>query len=88
MENLQEFAFSPNGDGINDLWVIPGIVVYSECTVSIFDPLGRRIFEKKGYQNDWDGTFDGKQVPQGTYYYVIAGCPDKEPLNGHILVAY
>jgi gliding motility-associated-like protein len=81
-------AFSPNGDGINDLWVIPGIVVYSECTVSIFDSLGRRILEKKGYQNDWDGTFDGKQVPEGTYYYVIAGCPDKEPLSGHILVAY
>jgi gliding motility-associated-like protein len=81
-------AFSPNGDGINDLWVIPGIEVYDECTLSLFDPLGRRILEAKGYQNDWDGTFNGKTVPEGTYYYVIAGCPDKEPLTGHVLVAY
>jgi gliding motility-associated-like protein len=81
-------AFSPNGDHVNDLWVIPGIEVYSECTVSVFDSQGSKVFEKKGYTNDWDGTSNGKPVPQGTYYYVIAGCPDKQPLNGHVLVAH
>jgi gliding motility-associated-like protein len=81
-------AFSPNGDGINDFWVIPGIEVYSECTLSVFDSQGSRILEKKGYSNDWDGTSNGKIVPEGTYYFVIAGCPDKQPINGHVLVAY
>jgi gliding motility-associated-like protein len=81
-------VFSPNGDGINDLWVIQGISQYADCTLSLFDNSGRRIFEKRGYQNDWDGSYNGKQVPKGTYYYVIGGCPDKQPLTGHVLVAY
>jgi gliding motility-associated-like protein len=81
-------VFSPNGDGINDLWVIPGINTYSECTLSLFDTAGRKILEKRGYQNDWDGTYNGKPVPKGTYYYVIGGCPDKTPINGHVLVVY
>ncbi|MFZ5970446.1 MAG: FG-GAP-like repeat-containing protein [Bacteroidota bacterium] len=81
-------VFSPNGDGVNDLWVIPGIQNYAECTLSLFDSQGRRILEQRGYQNDWDGTYDGKIVPKGTYYFVIAGCPDKTPLTGHVLVAY
>lgn len=81
-------VFSPNGDGINDLWVIPGINTYAECTLSLFDTAGRKILEKRGYQNDWDGTYNGKPVPKGTYYYVIGGCPDKTPINGHVLVVY
>lgn len=81
-------VFSPNGDGINDFWVIPGISQYAECTLSLFDSAGRRVLEKRGYQNDWDGSFNGKLVPKGTYYYVIGGCPDKQPLTGHVLIAY
>ncbi len=78
-------VFSPNGDGINDLWVIPGVEAFTECTVTIFDKNGKRIFEQRGYQNDWNGTYNGKEVPPGTYYFVI-GCPDKTPFTGHLLV--
>jgi gliding motility-associated-like protein len=81
-------VFTPNGDTFNDYWVIPGIESFPECTIALYDKQGRRVFEKLGYQNDpgWDGTFDGRSVPPGTYYFVFS-CPDKEPQTGHVLVA-
>ncbi|MEP2671116.1 MAG: FG-GAP-like repeat-containing protein [Cyclobacteriaceae bacterium] len=79
-------VFSPNGDGFNDLWVIPGIDAFSECTLSIFDKSGSRIFEQRGYQNNWDGTINSKNVPDGTYFFII-NCADKQPLSGSLLVA-
>ncbi len=79
-------AFSPNGDAINDLWVIAGVELYPDCMLTVFDMGGRKVFEQKGYTNTWDGTYQGKQVPEGTYFYVF-GCTDKTPLSGTILVA-
>lgn len=78
-------AFSPNGDAANDMWIIDGIESYPDCTLNIFDGRGRRIYQKKGYTNDWDGTYEGKPVPAGTYYYVFA-CPDAQPVTGSVLI--
>lgn len=78
-------AFSPNGDATNDLWVIDGVEQYTDCTLNIFDGRGRRVYQKKGYTNDWDGTWEGKPVPGGTYYYVFA-CPGAQPVSGSVLV--
>jgi gliding motility-associated-like protein len=78
-------AFSPNEDGINDAWYIQGIESYSTCTLSVFDGRGRRIYQQTGYTNDWKGTYEGKQVPNGNYYYVF-GCPDEKPLTGTVLI--
>ncbi|MEO5601053.1 MAG: gliding motility-associated C-terminal domain-containing protein, partial [Cyclobacteriaceae bacterium] len=75
-------AFSPNGDGFNDLWNIRA-ELNADCSLSIFDGRGRRIFENKG--ENWDGTYQGKSVPDGTYYFVY-GCPDQKPLTGSVLV--
>lgn len=80
-------VFSPNGDGFNDFWVIPGVEIFNNCTLNLYDSFGSKLFEKVGYQNDWDGTFNGKKVPRGTYYFVI-GCPNEKPVTGHLLVAY
>ena len=75
-------AFSPNGDGYNDLWNVRA-ETNPDCTISIFDGRGRRIFENRG--ENWDGTYQGKVVPDGTYYYVY-GCPDEKPLTGSVLI--
>ncbi len=79
-------VFTPNGDVQNDRWVIPGIENYNECTMNIFDGRGRRIFQVTGYPVEgWDGTFDGKEVPEGTYYFVF-GCPTGTPSSGSVLI--
>jgi gliding motility-associated-like protein len=75
-------AFSPNGDGQNDIWNVRA-ETNPNCILSIFDGRGRRIFENSG--ENWDGTYLGKAVPDGTYYYVY-GCPDQKPLTGSVLV--
>jgi gliding motility-associated-like protein len=74
-------AFSPNGDNINDKWVIGELTYYFGCTVEVFNRGGQKLFNSVGYQNAWDGTHNGKPLPVGTYYYII------NPKNGHPVIA-
>ncbi len=62
---------TPNGDGVNDFWVVANIDAYPNNTVQVFDRAGRILFTKKGYNNTWDGTVNGQPLAEGTYYYII-----------------
>lgn len=70
-------GFSPNGDGINDLFVIRGILDYPNNTFTIFNRWGNKVFEASPYQNTWDGRsmfglrVGGDELPVGTYFYVL-----------------
>ncbi|HRN78869.1 MAG TPA: PKD domain-containing protein [Ferruginibacter sp.] len=64
-------AISPNGDGINDRWVIKHIEDYPNAVVQVFNRYGQKLFESKGYPQPWDGTYKGSPLPLATYYYVI-----------------
>jgi gliding motility-associated-like protein len=64
-------AFSPNGDNINETWVLKGIERFPNCQVEVFDRWGQSIFKNVSYAKPWDGTNDGKYLPTGAYYYVI-----------------
>ena len=64
-------AISPNSDGHNDEWLIPGIVNYPTATVMIYNRYGARIFNSTGYKTPFDGRFNGADLPAGVYYYVI-----------------
>ncbi len=63
--------FTPNGDGINDTWVISNIFTYN-AEVFVFNRWGTEVFSTTNYQNDWNGTnTSGDQLADGTYYYVV-----------------
>ncbi|SEV96749.1 gliding motility-associated C-terminal domain-containing protein [Chitinophaga sp. YR573] len=64
-------AFSPNNDGINDTWRIQKLDTYPDADLSVFNRYGQLVFKSRGYPNEWTGTYDGKPLPVGTYYYVI-----------------
>ncbi len=70
-------GFSPNGDVINDLFVIRGIASYPENNFVIFNRWGNKVFEATPYQNTWDGTstlgitIGDDKLPTGTYFYII-----------------
>lgn len=66
-------TFSPNDDGINDIWTIRSIGNYPSCKVDVFDRWGQRVFHSIGYGNEkvWDGTLAGARLPEGVYYYYI-----------------
>jgi gliding motility-associated-like protein len=72
---MQKFAppggFTPNGDGINDTWIIDFLDFYPNNLVEIFNRWGELVFQSPGYTQKWDGTFNNKPLPVGTYYYII-----------------
>jgi len=69
-------AFSPNNDGKNDVFKILGAEEINNNTLIIFDKNGIVVFKKNNYGKDgiyWDGTSNGKQVPDGIYHYIFSG---------------
>ncbi|ATP55055.1 hypothetical protein CPT03_00525 [Pedobacter ginsengisoli] len=64
-------AISPNNDGHNDIWLIPDMINYPKGTVFIFNRYGQKVFASTGYKQPFDGRQNGKDLPVGTYYYII-----------------
>ncbi|MET4139016.1 CehA/McbA family metallohydrolase [Pedobacter sp. UYP1] len=75
---------TPNGDGINDKFVIKNIDYYPNNTLKLFDKAGRVFYTKKSYANDWDGTVNGSPLTEGTYYYILDLGPGLGTLKGYI----
>ncbi len=63
-------VFTPNGDGINDLFEIQGLPPYS--ALLIYDRSGKELFSMDPYDNSWDGRdVDGNLLPENTYWYIL-----------------
>ena len=83
-------GFSPNGDGINDVFVIRGLENYPENSIIIFNRWGNKIYEASPYNNDWNGTtmfgvtIGGSDLPEGTYFYVLSLSRDQDVIKGYI----
>ena len=79
-------AITPNGDGINDYWDISGIENYSAAIVKIYNRYGQIVFESRGYPKPFDGSLNGKHLPDGAYYYVINLGTNCSLLSGSITI--
>jgi len=79
-------TFTPNGDGVNDTWLIKDLDAYPNCTVSIFNRSGQTLFYLSNYAKAWDGTYNGKDLPSGVYYYVINLNTGDKPLSGYVAI--
>ena len=64
-------GFTPNGDGVNDVWIIDNIQFFPNNVVEVYNRWGELLFRSEGYEVPWDGKYNGKELPVGTYYYVI-----------------
>ncbi len=69
-------TFSPNGDGVNDFFIIKGLSDYTNNELFIFNRWGGQVYYKKQYDNTWDGTSEDSAIgsiilPEGTYFYVL-----------------
>ena len=85
--------FSPNGDGVNETFIIDCIETFPNNTLEVYNRWGNIVYSKKGYRNDWDGTSNGRavmsesnQLPVGTYYYVIDLGDGSEPRVGWLYI--
>jgi gliding motility-associated-like protein len=81
-------GFTPNGDGINDFWDIDFGEYYPEIMVMVYDRWGRQLFFSKGYSSDkrWDGKYKDRDLPAGTYYYVIDLKNGDKPYTGPVTI--
>jgi gliding motility-associated-like protein len=87
-------VFSPNGDGINDVWRVPKNYLFPDLSIEIFNRWGSLIWSATGDKaaKGWDGKSNsGNQMPIGTYYYVIkynieAQGANWKPITGSVTI--
>ncbi|MFN7540301.1 MAG: IPT/TIG domain-containing protein [Bacteroidota bacterium] len=79
-------VFSPNGDGINDVWQLSFLQAYPNATVQILNRYGQVVFFSNGYVPSWDGKFKGMDLPIGTYYYIINPKNGRDILKGAVTI--
>ncbi|HYK76433.1 MAG TPA: MBG domain-containing protein [Daejeonella sp.] len=89
---LEDYKFdannviTPNGDGFNDKWEIKNIDYYPDNEVKVYDRNGKLMYSKKGYKNDWDGTYNGSPLAEDTYYYYVDFGPGYGILKGYVSI--
>lgn len=84
---------TPNGDGVNDYFDIKGIEMFSEVTIEIYNRWNQRLFyfngsgiEYKDSNNQWNAKFNGKDLPLGTYLFIVNLHNDQEPITGNVSI--
>jgi gliding motility-associated-like protein len=84
-------GFSPNGDGINEIFTIENIELYPENVLVIYSRWGDEVYAAEPYTNQWDGSskatgvkLSGDKVVDGAYYYILKLKPDAAAINGFI----
>jgi len=89
-ENVDCFAgefVTPNNDGFNDTFIVPCLANHPNSALSIYNRYGDEIFFSDNYQNDWNGTYNGADLPVGTYYYILrVNDPAGTTLSGYIFL--
>lgn len=81
-------GITPNGDGINDVWVVGGLEFFPLSKVTVVNRWGQVMFESAPGTTAWTGKFNGQPVPAGDYYFVIRPEPGKRPITGTVTVKY
>jgi gliding motility-associated-like protein len=88
---LQDFIlyapnqFSPNGDGIDDFWIIPDIERVANNLISIFNRSGQLVYKTTNYQNTWDGiNLNGSPLITGPYFYIVKDAAGKAVASGTV----
>ena len=88
-------GISPNGDGYNDKWDIDGITNYPDNQVRVYNRWGNLVYESEGYDNTsqvWWGqsnqgmVFGQKELPDGTYFYIVDLGDGSEPRSGYVML--
>ena len=78
---LMPTAFTPNGDGANDVFRIPAGVTLALQEFTVFNRFGGKVFTTQDIAKGWDGTYNGATADAGVYVYVIRGIGSKGPIT-------
>jgi gliding motility-associated-like protein len=81
-------VFTPNGDGVNDEWIIENIELFPEAHIYVFNRWGQLLYHGRGDGERWDGSYRGHYVPSGVYTYLIDLESVEEVYQGTVTVLY
>lgn len=81
-------VFTPNGDGVNDTWIIENIEMFPDATVYVFNRWGQMLYKGTGNDEPWDGSYRGHYVPAGTYLYIVDLYQKTEAYKGTVTIIY
>jgi len=79
-------SLTPNGDEIEDTWIITDIDQFPKCSIKVFNIFGTMVYSSTGYGTPWIGTFHDSPLPVGTYYYTIDLNDGNRPLSGYVAI--
>ena len=80
-------VLTPNGNGKNDALTIPCTQNFPNNELMVFNRWGDKVYSTVGYQNDWEGTYNGNDLPAGTYYYIFKlDTNDADPAQGFFTI--
>jgi gliding motility-associated-like protein len=79
-------AFTPNGDGVNDVWEIGNIGLFPKAFIQVFNRWGQQLYEGMAIEGFWDGTYNHTPVPTGSYIYIIDLRTGADPYSGVVTV--
>lgn len=74
-------VMSPNGDGMNDYFVIRNVEKFPGNNLKIYNRWGKLVLDQDDYNNDWDA----KDYSDGTYFYILT-LPERDSMSGHVTV--
>ena len=73
-------AFTPNGDGLNDIFRPTPVGMKSTDYFMVYDRYGELLFQTREWMKGWDGRIKGKDAPMGTYVWIIRGHDENNQL--------
>jgi gliding motility-associated-like protein len=76
---------TPNEDGLNDALFFNCVEVNQGSQVIIFNRYGTEVYKSTDYQNDWKGTYNDENLPDGTYFYILK-IEGEAPLKGFFVI--
>jgi gliding motility-associated-like protein len=77
---------TPNGDGANDTWKMRNAELYPDAEIFVYNRWGELVYHSRNATDEWDGTYNGKLLPNDSYHYVIHLNDGSEPRAGVISI--
>lgn len=81
-------AFTPNGDNVNDTWEINNIEKFPDAIIQVYNRWGQAMYYASPDDENWNGVYNGKLVPAGSYVYMINLYNGKKSYTGTVTVVH
>ncbi|MGM0579223.1 MAG: MBG domain-containing protein [Bacteroidota bacterium] len=79
-------AFTPDGNNVNDNWDFINLEAFEQVNISVYNAQGLIVYHCKTNDCAWDGNFNNKKLPSGTYFYLIKLNNGRRKYEGNVTI--